>query len=870
MKRKITQYVIVCLLLLMASTTYSQQIAFPGAEGAGKFTSGGRGTLATMTTVFEVTNLTDANSLGSLRYACSQSTTTYPYRTIVFRVSGTIHLSSRLTIPKNTTIAGQTAPGDGICLADYPVAINGDNVIVRYMRFRMGDKNQLKTTPTGCGVPVAPFSASCMPLDGSGGDDSFGDLGHKNLIIDHCTVGWSNDESLTFYRGDSLTMQWNMITEPLNYSYHFETGDADFEHHGYGGIWGSLHGTFHHNLFAHCNSRNPRFGGNSSYPTGSIESADFRNNVIYNWGLYTVYGGEGGQYNLVNNYYKYGPSTGTGTKYRIVNVDSNTSFPLAKYYLSGNYVDGSTTNTNNNWLGAFMLSGNAADTVKSKVYTPFLPDYLPSTTDAAIAAYDTVLKGAGCTIPNRDTLDKRIVNDVKNRTGRLIDVQGGFAHATPYAQTADAWPYLATTTPPTDTDHDGMPDAWETLNGLNPNNANDRGLFAANGYTNLENYINGITATPIVATPTNPASATWPLLTDQTASVVGSITATNQALGAYLAGIQYGSTFGTLAGWQRVGTTSFLPIGYDANSYTEYKLSPSNGKYFTASSIELGALGGGTGTARMAVYFSLDNFVTSTAVGSCTYNATSYDATITGNPVALLNTSTASLSGQQIATLPTFISVAPSQTLSVRIYVWITGTGNRYFPSQNVKIDGVTSDVSLPLTLTHFSAAVQNSYATLLWQTSNEINMKAFEVEKSSDAKTFTSIATVAAANTVTNSYSFKDNTKIETTTYYRLKMLNKDGTYSYSQVVVINNKLKNSIAIYPNPASESITVFYGSLLSNATASIISLDGRKLKQVNLLANTSYTSINIQSLPKGMYLLQFKDGNNMQTMKFMKQ
>lgn len=383
------------MLLLLAIGTAkinAQQISFPGAEGAGKFTSGGRGTASILTTVFEVTNLGDVNSIGSLRYACSQSTTTYPYRTIVFRISGTIHLNSKLSIPKNTTVAGQTAPGDGICLADYPVVISGDNVIFRYMRCRMGDKNQLKTTPSNCGIPVAPFTTSCMPLNGSGGDDALGNLGNKNIIIDHCSVSWSNDEALTVYRGDSLTMQWNVISEPLNYSYHFETGDADFEHHGFGGIWGSLHGTFHHNLFAHCKSRNPRFGGNTSYPAGDVESADFRNNVIYNWELYTVYGGEGGQYNLVNNYYKYGPSTGSSTKYRIVNVDSNASFPLAKYYLSGNYVDGSTTNTNNNWSGAYMMTGNAADTLRSKVTTPYLSAYLPTTTDAASIAYDSVEK----------------------------------------------------------------------------------------------------------------------------------------------------------------------------------------------------------------------------------------------------------------------------------------------------------------------------------------------------------------------------------------------------------------------------------------------------------------------------------------------
>jgi uncharacterized protein YdeI (BOF family) len=166
---KITQLkrigaVIFCTLCAYVVT--AQQIAFPGAEGAGRFTSGGRGTASVPTTVFEVTHLKDDKTVGSLRYALTQTAT---HRTIVFRVSGTIYLTSKLNIRGNTTIAGQTAPGAGICLADYPVVISGDNVILRYIRCRMGDKNQLKTSPANCGVPVAPFTPACMPLDGSGG-----------------------------------------------------------------------------------------------------------------------------------------------------------------------------------------------------------------------------------------------------------------------------------------------------------------------------------------------------------------------------------------------------------------------------------------------------------------------------------------------------------------------------------------------------------------------------------------------------------------------------------------------------------------------------------------------------------------------------
>lgn len=467
--------VLCSLLIFIAARTQAQQPAFPGAEGAGMYTSGGRGTSTDATTVFEVTNLNDDSNPGSLRYALSATANN---RTIVFRVSGTIHLNSKLNIRGNTTLAGQTAPGDGICVADFPVVISGDNVIVRYMRFRMGDKNQNKGM-----------------VDGSGGDDAFGGTAINNIIVDHCSVSWSDDEALTIYRGDKLTIQWCFMSEPLDYSYHFETGDTDYEHHGYNGIQGGKNATIHHNLYAHAKSRNPRFAGISTYTPGTVgvENVDFRNNVIYNWGINTVYGGEGGNYNIVNNYYKWGPNTGSSSnvKYRIANPGYSTSpvIPFGKWYVNGNYVDGSTQNTNNNWSGVVMQDN--ADTNQSKVTTPFSLGFTVITQSPA-DAYDSVLTKGGAMLPRRDTLDQRIVNDVRNRTGRIIDVQGGYPHGTTYSATVNAWPTLNSTTAPTDTDHDGMPDAWETSHGLNPNDASDRNNYDGTGYTMLENYLNGV------------------------------------------------------------------------------------------------------------------------------------------------------------------------------------------------------------------------------------------------------------------------------------------------------------------------------------------------------------------------------------------
>jgi len=450
-------------------------LAFPGAEGAGRFTSGGRGTAAVPTTVLEVTNLRDDNLPGSLRYAVQVSAAKAPARTIVFRVAGTIHLLSSLTINRaNTTIAGQTAPGGGICLADYPVQVKADNIIVRFLRFRMGDKNQNQGM-----------------VDGAGGDDALGGLRNNRLVIDHCSMSWSTDECFSVYEGDSTTLQWNLIGPPLNYSYHFEKGDTDFERHGYGGIWGGQHASMHHNLFVHCNSRTPRFNGSRYTHAAGFENCDFRNNVIYDWGENNVYAGEGGNYNIVNNYYKPGPSTKPAVRQRLLNpykLDKGANpLPYGKFYLTGNYQEASAEVTRHNWRGVDMNGGTRADTALAKASQPF--DLGPVTTQPAQQAYDRVLASAGASRPRRDTLDQRLVREVRTRTGRLIDVQGGYPHGTPYAVSRGAWPVLAPAPAPADADHDGMPDAWELAHHLNPQDAADRGKAGPEGYPMLEVYL---------------------------------------------------------------------------------------------------------------------------------------------------------------------------------------------------------------------------------------------------------------------------------------------------------------------------------------------------------------------------------------------
>ncbi|MEI8110744.1 MAG: pectate lyase [Chitinophagia bacterium] len=465
-----SKYIIGCLLLsglmysatafCIASDSLQIPIAFPGAEGFGKFASGGRGGI-----ILRVTNLED-NGPGSFREAAEAK---YP-RTIVFTTSGTIHLKTKLAIRGNVTIAGQSAPGDGIAFADQSVSIAGDNVIIRYIRFRMGDRFQ---------QPVM--------LDGNGSDDALGGNKRKHIIVDHCSISWSTDECFSIYSGDSTTLQWNLISEPLNYSYHFEKGDADFEKHGYGAIWGGAHFTAHHNLFAHCKSRTPRWDGIRNSP---VELADFRNNVIYNWGNNNVYGGEGGNYNIVGNYYKYGPETEKTVRYQLANPGNNAKIGYGKWFVARNYIEGSDWVTRDNWNGIHFSKDDNQNKPDIIVEEPF--SVVAIQEETAQHAFQRVLTFVGASF-QRDTLDARIIQDVVKRKGNFIDVPGGFPHGTPYNISQFAWPLLQSKPAPADTDEDGIPDNWELIKGLNPKNTSDAILATLHPfYTNIEMYLNSI------------------------------------------------------------------------------------------------------------------------------------------------------------------------------------------------------------------------------------------------------------------------------------------------------------------------------------------------------------------------------------------
>ncbi len=444
-------------------TPENELLAFPTAEGYGKNTVGGRGG-----TVYEVTNLNDSGE-GSLRAAIEANGP----RTVIFRVSGTIDLKSNLCIRNPyITIAGQTAPGDGICLKRYSLQIGADEVIIRYIRVRPGDES---------GVELDAISGRYK----------------KNIILDHISASWSVDETLSLYHCENVTIQWCMATESMYMSVH---GKGN---HGFGGIWGSNYSTYHHNLLAHHSSRNPRWASGCGHN-------DYRNNVLYNWGYNSSYGGEivqsGNQrfngiwINYADNYFKPGPATLTGNIFcRILSPSGNNEQDCGKWYVAGNVVEGNEAVSADNWNGGAQPAKGDAVKPYLKLDQPW--DAMKINTQSAKKAYEAVLKDAGCSLPVRDAVDKRIVDEVRNGNATYEGPTYKEKHAHRLGNSSvkcgiidtqtdvGGWPELKSAEAPVDSDHDGMPDEWETAHGLNPKNAADGAEKFTDGYTYLEKYL---------------------------------------------------------------------------------------------------------------------------------------------------------------------------------------------------------------------------------------------------------------------------------------------------------------------------------------------------------------------------------------------
>ena len=441
-------FLFVVLSLALGNAGAQPLPAFPGAEGGGMYARGGRGGI-----VLEVTNLNDSGP-GSLREAIMNPNP----RIIIFKVSGTIELESMLEITSPfLTIAGQTAPGDGICLKNYPLHITGTrDIVVRYLRIRPGVASGLRGSELD-GIEIRTSS---------------------NVIIDHCSISWTNDEAANnWHGGRNVTFQWCIIAEPLNKSIH-EKGA-----HGYGASIGGYKTSFHHNILSCAIARNVSVAGNDQNVTVML---DVRNCVMSNWQQRSC-DGKPLSINLVNNYYKPGPATLENVKRRIARIDFSEHYGFTGlWYIDGNYVEGYPAVSADNWDGGVDFEQGTSE-ARNRRLTPF--EVAPVTTQPATEAYELVLNNAGVTVPKRDSWENRIIEQI--RTNRFPYGENGIIDS---VEQVGGWPELKSAPAPIDSDKDGIPDDWEIANGLNPNDPSDANKLSANRYTNIENYINSLAA----------------------------------------------------------------------------------------------------------------------------------------------------------------------------------------------------------------------------------------------------------------------------------------------------------------------------------------------------------------------------------------
>ena len=450
---------VVAAVIVLSKKAPRTQLAFPGAEGAGRFAMGGRGG-----DVYHVTNLNDAGP-GSLRRGVE---TCVGPRTIVFEVSGTIELKSDLRIDgvAGLTIAGQTAPGDGIALKDRTLKIaQSKDIVIRYIRVRLGDKNKEK---------------------GEGPDTMWISRTH-HIILDHITATWGIDGTMDTEYNRNVTLQWALFGEALHDSLHKKGPHAMLM--SFRKVKGDL--TLHHNLLFSSRNRHPTLGG--SPQTDKNARIDYRNNVNYNWRGPTNLGN--GTFSIVGNYYRPGPDTNYGEgelptdTVRLPFAPKTTRQNSTRGFMGGNVFEGEPEWTRNNYAAVSwgVRGGNYIGDVslrKFRMDSDPVPETERPFTHAAQKAYELVLAGAGASL-RRDAADRRVVEGVRKSTHRQIDSQ----------DEVGGWPVLRSLPPPPDRDRDGMADAWERNLGLDPGDPTDRnGDLDSDGYTKLEEYLNGLCA----------------------------------------------------------------------------------------------------------------------------------------------------------------------------------------------------------------------------------------------------------------------------------------------------------------------------------------------------------------------------------------
>jgi hypothetical protein len=425
-----------------------RHLAFLEAEGYGRFAIGGRGGK-----VYEVTNLNDAGP-GSLREAVEASGP----RTVVFRVGGIIALKSKLVVRNPyLTVAGQTAPGDGICIKNYTFGcFETHDVIIRHVRIRLGDESGV--TQDGCGA-----------------------RGCDHVIFDHCTISWSIDEGFSSREGRNLTVQRCIISEALNLADHIKYRGTGKGHSFAGSISGNV-GSFHHNLLAHCTGRNWSLaGGLDRTGTRLAGRLDIRNNVVYNWRDRTTDGAVR-ELNFVNNFYLPGPATKVFT---LLKPDPGDPERGMRAYMSGNVIDGKPEFDADNWKAYVGPAEGMAKVVSDR---PLFEAFVR--THSAKEAFDSVLADVGATLPRQDAIDRRIIAEVQKREHTYTGSKGKLPGIIDTPKDVGGWPEYRSADAPLDTDHDGIPDEWEKAHGLDPKDGADGAAYTADGYTNLERYLN--------------------------------------------------------------------------------------------------------------------------------------------------------------------------------------------------------------------------------------------------------------------------------------------------------------------------------------------------------------------------------------------
>ncbi|WP_199117686.1 T9SS type A sorting domain-containing protein [Pedobacter sp. ASV28] len=907
----------------------AQQPAFPGAQGYGKFATGGRGGK-----IYTVTNLNDAGP-GSFREAFNA----YPGEplTIVFAVGGIIELQSQIKVNRsNITIAGQTAPGDGICLKGYSFIINGarstgqggnhGNIIIRYLRSRPGS-----TLSTG----VYGFDLeNCY-----------------NVIVDHCSFSWANEECAAMYDMENVTVQYSIISEGL-----FNAGHAK-GNRGYGGVWGGQYVSYHHNLFAHLNARSTRFNGARAHDVNAL--VDYRNNVIYNAGTRNAAAGGAvnldnsfSRINLVNNYYKPGPATPSDYLFIEADYETDVAKGVGEFYVSGNIMHGNSAKTNDNWSAVSLTKIPSELQAAAKSLVEFTVAQ-PIAVQTAEDTYADVLKNAGAILPVRDAVDRRVVSETATGTAYSVGITSGKRGIIDLPVEVGGWPVYQSGPALTDTDEDGMPDNWELANGLNPNDPTDGNTTNAEGYTMLEVYLNSIV--PAVSQGYEVLGFSATLNSGSTTSSTLNWVINNDVdlQGIVLQKSASGQAFSDLTSvnsQQNNGLSNYTytdnnPFG--STSYYRLKLTATNNQVSYSNVVQL--------YNPIAQAYWTEPF-TNTTVRTINMPATiqtsvqdngtwilygaqreeksvadadpnnQWTSGLSNPSLKILNRNAATTTEYTLTEDPYVITPVFSQGISkitfhenqrasinansIKIYTstnggqtWSTtaissAAKSSKFDLITVAIEGaninrlkitkpatVTMNIDnltiyapigvvLPLDFVSFSATFKRSLKAevqLLWETANEVNTAWFEIERSLDGNDFEKVIKMPAANKPgAHSYHYTDPQPLSGTSYYRLKQIDLDGKYRYSEVRSVNNRSIVQLKLYPNPVNKGFTLEHPVAVANATLGVFSLAGLEILVQPIVKGTVQTYVAMEHLPQGIYIVKYKGDKEIISRKIIKQ